>query len=292
MSERSSEHMQPNQRPFRPRASNYITGKPLAQNPHGQNSQARPENTREEQFPAEPFNSERAHNPVRDSSHTDTDTHVGHSSSYGRSQSDGRPYGDAPHDDAWHDDIDIRPADIEPADIESAAYPGPLWRLLLTESLQVIVPAMILALLVHLFLAQATVVYGQSMEPNLHEHERLIIDKLSYQLRAPQRHDIVVLDLPTMEELLVKRVIGLPGETVEIRHGEVFVNGAPIPEPFPHDLGFQSSPLITLGPLTYFVMGDNRENSNDSRAFGPIRRDTILGRVWLRYWPLNQLKVF
>lgn len=170
-------------------------------------------------------------------------------------------------------------------------YPA-LWRVLLTESLQVIVPAMILALLVHLFLAQATVVYGQSMEPNLHENERLIIDKLSYQLRAPQRHDIVVLDLPHMDELLVKRIIGLPGELVEIRHGEVFVNGEPIAEPFPHDLGFQSSPPVILGPLTYFVLGDNRENSNDSRAFGPIRRDTIVGRVWLRYWPLNQLKAF
>jgi signal peptidase I len=165
-------------------------------------------------------------------------------------------------------------------------------RAFIGESLQVILPAMILALLVHLFLAQATIVYGQSMEPNLHEHERLIIDKLSYQLRAPQRHDIVVLDLPHMEELLVKRVIGLPGELLEIRHGEVFVNGEPILEPFPHDLGFQSSPPVRLGPLTYYVLGDNRENSNDSRAFGPVRRDHILGRVWLRYWPLNQVKVF
>lgn len=167
-----------------------------------------------------------------------------------------------------------------------------LWRVVIGESLQVIVPAVALALLVHLFLAQATVVYGQSMEPNLHEHERLIIDKLSYRMRAPQRNDIVVLDLPHMNELLVKRVIGLPGEVIEIRHGQVLINGEPAQESFPHDLGFQSSPAVTLGPLTYFVLGDNRENSNDSRAFGPIRRDDILGRVWLRYWPFSQFRVF
>jgi signal peptidase I len=167
-----------------------------------------------------------------------------------------------------------------------------LWRVVISESLQVIVPAVALALLVHLFLAQATVVYGQSMEPNLHEHERLIIDKLSYRMRAPQRNDIVVLDLPHMNELLVKRVIGLPGEVIEIRHGQVLINGEPAQESFPHDLGFQSSPAVTLGPLTYFVLGDNRENSNDSRAFGPIRRDDILGRVWLRYWPFSQFRIF
>lgn len=207
-------------------------------------------------------------------------------------------HADTAHADTAHDGasriVDTEPVNAKPVDAEIAdgLPPGPAWRILLGESLQVIVPAMFLALLVHLFLAQATVVYGQSMEPNLHEHQRLIIDKLSYQLRAPQRHDIVVLDLPHMDELLVKRIIGLPGEMVEIRHGEVYVNGEPIPEPFPHDLGFQSSPPITLGPLTYYVMGDNRENSNDSRAFGPIHREMILGRVWLRYWPLNQLKAF
>jgi signal peptidase I len=167
-----------------------------------------------------------------------------------------------------------------------------LLRLFFQESLQVILPALVLALTVHLFLAQATIVYGQSMEPNLYERQRLIIDKLSYRLHPPQRNDIVVLDIPGMDEMLVKRIIGLPGETVEIQNGVVYVDGAPIPEPFPHDLGFQSMEPITLGPLSYFVMGDNRENSNDSRAFGPVKREYILGRVWLRYWPLDQLKYF
>jgi signal peptidase I len=170
--------------------------------------------------------------------------------------------------------------------------PALIGRTLLHEAIQVLLPALVLALVVHLFMAQATVVYGQSMEPNLLERQRLIIDKISYRLHPPQRNDIVVLDLPGMEELLVKRIIGLPGETVEIHQGVVFVDGVTLAEPFPHDLGQQEMDSITLGPLSYFVLGDNRGNSNDSRSFGPVRRDHVLGRVWLRYWPLDKMTVF
>ena len=160
------------------------------------------------------------------------------------------------------------------------------------ETLQVIAPALVLALIVHLFLAQATIVYGQSMEPNLHPNQRLIVDKLSYRLHAPQRNDIVVVDLPEMEEMLVKRIVALPGETVEVRGGTVYVNGVAIPEPYDHDLTAYDMAPLTLGPLAYFVMGDNRGNSNDSRSFGPITRDEVVGRVWLRYWPLDQFVLF
>lgn len=167
-----------------------------------------------------------------------------------------------------------------------------LLRLFIQESLQVVLPALILALTVHLFLAQATIVYGQSMEPNLYERQRLIIDKVSYHFFPPKRNDIVVIAMPDMDEMLVKRVIGLPGETVEVRQGVVYVNNEPLPEPFPHDLGYQSMEPTVLGPLNYFVMGDNRDNSNDSRSFGPVQREYILGRVWLRYWPLDQFTKF
>lgn len=162
----------------------------------------------------------------------------------------------------------------------------------LKETVQVVVPALLLALVVHLFLAQATVVYGQSMEPNLFPYQRLIIDKVSYFLRSPNRNDIVVLDLPTMSEMLVKRIVGLPGEIVEIREGIVIIDGRPLPEPFPHDLSYQTMEPMRLGPLQYFVLGDNRDNSNDSRVFGPVDRSSIVGRVWLRYWPLDQVKYF
>jgi signal peptidase I len=117
---------------------------------------------------------------------------------------------------------------------EPTASPGAFWSLLLQEIVQVVLPALILALVVHLYLAQATVVYGQSMEPNLSARQRLIVDKISYRLRAPQRDDIVVLNVPEISDLLVKRIVGLPGEVIEIRDGSVMVNGQTLPEPFPH----------------------------------------------------------
>lgn len=181
-----------------------------------------------------------------------------------------------------------RPAALTPPD----ERPWQMIRPVLLEALQIVAPALILALVVHLFLAQATVVFGQSMEPNLHPHQRLIVDKISYRLHPPRRNDIVVIDLPHIDELLVKRIVALPGETVEIRQGVIYVNGEALAEPFPHDLTpFDMAP-ITLGPLSYFVLGDNRSNSNDSRAFGPVTIDRILGRVWLRYWPLDQITFF
>jgi signal peptidase I len=192
-------------------------------------------------------------------------------------------------------DSDQTPAGSgQPQDTSEEAVPGfgAALRHAMLEGLQVIAPALILALVVHLFLAQATVVFGQSMEPNLHASQRLIVDKISYRLHPPQRDDIVVVDLPEMEEMLVKRVVALPGETVEVRRGVVYVNTVAIPEDYPHDTVEYDMAPLTLGPLNYFVMGDNRGNSNDSRSFGPITRDEIVGRVWLRYWPLDQVTLF
>lgn len=163
----------------------------------------------------------------------------------------------------------------------------------LRELAQVLFPALLLALTIHLFLAQATIVYGRSMEPNLHERQRLIVDKFTYRFfHAPRRSDIVVIKLPDMEELLVKRIVGLPYETIAIENGIVYINGEALPEPFPHGTYLQNIPPRPLGPLEYFVLGDNRGNSNDSRVFGPIMRDDIKGRVWFRYWPLTELRAF
>lgn len=169
---------------------------------------------------------------------------------------------------------------------------SPLGWLLMQEVIQVVLPALVLALVIHLFLAQATIVYGRSMEPNLFEAQRLIIDKISYRFRTPQRNDIVVINMPIMDEMLVKRIVGLPGETVEIHQGVVLIDGIVLNEAFPHNLSEYDTPEITLGPLQYFVLGDNRGNSNDSRTFGSVQREFIIGRVWLRYWPLKQLRFF
>jgi len=161
----------------------------------------------------------------------------------------------------------------------------------LREVLETILPAILIALLINVFVGQATRVEGQSMEPNLHTDQRLVVEKVSYRFHGPQRFDIVVLRLPSQDdELLIKRVVGLPGETVEIRDGEVYINGKMLDEPF---LDVETRPgrqsTIIVPPLHVYVMGDNRNHSNDSRSFGPIPIENIVGRAWISYWPLENV---
>jgi signal peptidase I len=157
----------------------------------------------------------------------------------------------------------------------------------LREMLETVLPAILIAVLIIVFIGQATRVEGQSMEPNLHSNQRLVVEKVSYRFHGPQRFDIVVLKLPSQgEELLIKRVIGLPGETVEIKNGHVYVNDEQLEEPFCDE---QTQPgrqgKVTVPPLHVYVLGDNRDRSNDSRSFGPVPITNIVGRAWLSYWP-------
>jgi signal peptidase I len=155
-----------------------------------------------------------------------------------------------------------------------------------------IVPAIIIALLIHLFLAQATRVYGSSMQPNLHTDERLVIEKLTYHFHGPQRGDIVVLRDPDGgPDLLIKRVIGLPGERITIADGQVYVDGVPLDEPYLNQVTSGNGRSWFVPPLSVFVMGDNRGASRDSRIFGPIPMDSIMGRAVVRYWPLDELAI-
>ncbi len=159
------------------------------------------------------------------------------------------------------------------------------------ELLETILPALLIALLINVFVGQATRVEGQSMEPNLHSEQRLVVEKLSYRFHGPQRFDIVVLKMPSQgEELLIKRVIGLPGETIEIRDGLVYVDGNPLEEPFTDELTHAGQErIVAVPPLHIYVMGDNRDRSNDSRSFGPVSIDNIVGRAWFSYWPPEQI---
>ena len=159
---------------------------------------------------------------------------------------------------------------------------------LLFDLFSTIVPAIVIALLIHVFLAQATRVYGQSMEPGLHTNQRLVIEKLSYHLHGPRRGDVVVLHDPGgSPELLIKRIIGLPGERVTIADGRVYSDGVPLDEPYltqPTQGGGRS---WVVPPLHVFVMGDNRSVSYDSREGGAIPRGKIIGKSWLIVWPLH-----
>ncbi len=147
------------------------------------------------------------------------------------------------------------------------------------------------------FVVQRADVYGRSMEPVLHHGDVLLVDKLSYRFSAPERYDIVVFGYRLREgRYYTKRIIGLPGETVQIKDGWVYIDG----EKLEDDVGTEpaaearrAAEPITLGEDEYFVLGDNRNFSSDSRDpdVGNIRRDEIIGKIWLRLWPLGNMKV-
>jgi signal peptidase I len=180
-------------------------------------------------------------------------------------------------------------------DVKSKAALGFLFELIQVAaiSLAIIIP-------VRYFLIQPFYVKGASMEPNFFDHEYLIIDELSYRFHDPGRGDITVFRYPNdPRQFFIKRVIGLPGETVEIANGHVKIfndkhpNGFQLPEQEYLDQAYTAATrTVTLKSDEYFVMGDNRVSSLDSRYFGPIKRTAIVGRVWLRGWPLDRWKVF
>lgn len=164
---------------------------------------------------------------------------------------------------------------------------------LLHELVETLLPALVIVLAVNLLLAQPRTVHGQSMEPSLHENERLIIDLLSYRFRAPQRGEIVVITMADRRgDPVIKRIIALPGETIEIRRGNVHINGEPIDEPYITQLTTGSLEPLLVPEEHLFVLGDNRGASNDSRYFGVVPYDRVLGRAWLRYWPPSDIGPF
>ncbi len=163
-------------------------------------------------------------------------------------------------------------------------------RVFLRETFATLVPAVVTALLIHLFLAQSTVVYGQSMEPSLYAEQRLMVEKLSYRLHGPRRGDIVVLRDPTGGPIpLIKRVVGLPGERITFAQGRVYVDGVALDESYLAGVTYGESRAWVVPPVHVFVMGDNRSNSKDSRFFGPVPLESILGHAVFRFWPPDKV---
>ncbi|NLY54201.1 MAG: signal peptidase I [Firmicutes bacterium] len=152
--------------------------------------------------------------------------------------------------------------------------------------------AIILAWVLRTVVIQTYLVDGPSMEPTLHHSERLLLNRLGYFLHPPRRGDVVVIELPNEGISIVKRIIGLPGEIIEISNGKVFIDQAPLEEPY-----LTQPTLANYGPIQvpdghYFVMGDNRQNSRDSRSItiGFVAREQIKGQATLVYWPLRSLR--
>ncbi len=155
----------------------------------------------------------------------------------------------------------------------------------LREVLETVVFTLIIFLLIQTFIRNFRVV-GTSMEPNLHNGQYLIIDKISYKLGGPHRGDVVVFEPPYRPgEDYVKRMIGLPGDLVEIRQGNVFINGELLPQPYGVRPGSYSMEPRRVGPDEYFVLGDNRNSSSDSHTWGMVPAANVVGRAWISYWP-------
>lgn len=159
-----------------------------------------------------------------------------------------------------------------------------------------------LFLVIYLFFMQPHQVSGLSMEPNLHNNDYVLTDKISYRTGDPKRGDVVVIHAPEAANCpsgtgcdFIKRLLGLPGDTVEVKDNTIYVNGSPLDETYIADDvttvagNYTRDRVVTLGPDQYFVVGDNRMHSSDSRAWGPITKADIVGRAFLRYWPVEDM---
>lgn len=166
------------------------------------------------------------------------------------------------------------------------------------EFIRFIIIAALIIIPVRTFIAQPFIVEGTSMSPTFETGQYVIVDELSYRFHPPARDDVIVVRSRSLGKDLIKRVIGLPGDTLSITDGVVCIAKTPasrcatLSEPFVFFQKYDSAPPRTLGPSEYFVMGDNRAASLDSRYFGPITRDEIIGHAFLRLLPPSTFALF
>ncbi len=171
---------------------------------------------------------------------------------------------------------------------------GTNWRVMAYELAETLLLTLFIFVLMRTFIINYRI-EGSSMEPNLHEGQHLIVSKAEYYLDGPERGDVIVFEypysLPEDQKDYIKRVVGVPGDTVECRPGEIVVNGQVIEENYnPNPWSYTCSPT-TLKENEYFVLGDNRSASSDSHQWGVLERRFIIGKAYFAYWPLNQIEV-
>lgn len=184
----------------------------------------------------------------------------------------------------------------ETSKVEKANSNWKIW----WENFQILVIALILALLVRTYVAEPRFIPSDSMVPTLEIGDRLVVEKVSYRFHEPEFGDIVVFDPPpqlqeqgySKDQAFIKRIIGKPGQTVEVKNGRVFLDNQPLQESY-----IAEAPKYTLKPVqipegNFFVMGDNRNNSNDSHVWGFLPQENILGKAWFRFYPFDRVGKF
>jgi signal peptidase I len=169
------------------------------------------------------------------------------------------------------------------------------------ETIKIIIISLAIIIPVRYYLVQPFFVRGASMTPNFDNGQYLVINEISYRFEEPQREEVIVFKYPSdPSQYYIKRIIGLPGETVEIKDGQVIIYNQEFPQGrILDESSYLAARTITWGEVKvelseeeYFVLGDNRQASSDSRRWGALPREYIIGRVWLRAWPFNSAKVF
>ncbi|MCC5640103.1 signal peptidase I [Nostoc sp. CHAB 5844] len=167
------------------------------------------------------------------------------------------------------------------------------WR----ENLTLVAIALLLAVLIRTFVAEPRYIPSDSMVPTLYEGDRLVVEKISYHFQPPGTRDIIVFQAPAelqrrgypKDQAFIKRVIGTPEEIVKVANGKVYLNGQPLQEDYIAEPPNQPFPPVQVPADEFFVMGDNRNDSNDSRYWGFLPRQNIIGRAVFRFWPLNRI---
>ncbi|WP_017297002.1 signal peptidase I [Nodosilinea nodulosa] len=181
-------------------------------------------------------------------------------------------------------------ANSPPSDPQNS--PAPRVKGVLREAVETLGLSVLLAFGLRTFVAEARYIPSESMLPTLEINDRLIIDKVSYDFTDPQRGDIVVFHPPEslgQKEAFIKRLMGLPGDVIEVKNGQLFVNGEPQKEPYiAAKPDYQYGP-VTVPPDSYLVLGDNRNKSFDSHYWGFVPKDHLIGRAVFRFWPPSRL---
>ena len=175
----------------------------------------------------------------------------------------------------------------------------------LLEYVAVALLAIVAAVLVQAFVVKPFRIPSDSMAATLVPHDRVLVDRVVYHFRAPHRGDVVVIDSSALGRILIKRIVGLPGDRLSLKNGAVYVNGHRLAEPYVRRVNGQPEPTVpfldtgepwslerpyTVPPNHYFLMGDNRSVSDDSRDWGPASRHEIIGEAFCTYWPLSRLR--